>query len=153
MSRTHLVVPDMHSHPDHNNDRADWLGKLILDIKPDVVVNLGDQWDFSSLSSYDKGKASFHGKSYKKDLDAGLDFSERMWEPIRRAKKKKPYAVFLEGNHEERQSRVLEQHSDGGMSANGIEFGNSLEFVRQRQWINAGFPNRLHCGEDFPMRR
>jgi len=123
MSRTHLVVPDIHSHPDHNNDRADWLGKLILDIKPEVVVNLGDQWDFSSLSSYDKGKASFHGKSYKKDLDAGLDFSERMWEPIRRAKKKKPYAVFLEGNHEERQSRVLEQHSelDGTISFKDLE--------------------------------
>lgn len=108
----HLILPDSHASPDKSNDRATWVGKLILDVKPDVFINLGDQWDLSSLSSYDKGKASFHGKSYRRDLDSGLDFSEKLWEPIRRAKKKKPYAVFCEGNHEERQRRVLEQHSE-----------------------------------------
>ena len=42
MTKVHLVIPDPHAHPDHNNNRADWLGQLILDLKPDVVVNLGD---------------------------------------------------------------------------------------------------------------
>jgi len=85
---------------------------LIVDIKPDVVVNLGDQWDLSSLSGYDKGKASFQGRAYRRDLDAGLDFSERLWAPLKKSKKKKPLSVFLEGNHEERQRRLLEQHSE-----------------------------------------
>ncbi len=80
-----------------------------MDLKPDVFVNLGDQWDLSSLSGYDKGKASFRDRSYKADLNAGLEFSDRLFAPLRRAKKKKPYCVFLEGNHEERQRRVLEQ--------------------------------------------
>ena len=26
-----LVIPDQHAHPDFNNNRADWLGKLIID--------------------------------------------------------------------------------------------------------------------------
>src|SRR5687768_2261701 len=73
---------------------------------------MGDQWDLSSFSGYDKGKASFVGKAYKKDLDAGLEFSERLWAPIKKAKKKKPLSIFLEGNHEERMRRVLEQHSE-----------------------------------------
>lgn len=77
-----------------------------------MVVNLGDQWDLPSFSGYDKGKASFHGRAYRRDLDAGLDFSERLWAPTRKAKKKKPRCVFLEGNHEERMSRVLNQHSE-----------------------------------------
>ena len=94
-----LVVPDPHAHHSHNNDRADWLGKFILDRKPDMVVNMGDTFDLPSLSSFDKGKASFHGASYEKDVNAGLDFLDRMWHPIRKAKRKRPYSVFLEGNH------------------------------------------------------
>lgn len=99
MSKDILCVPDCHAHPDFNNDRADWLGKFILDRKPDVVVNMGDTFDMPSLSSYDKGKASFHGASYEKDIESGLDFLDRMWHPIKKAKKKRPHSVFLEGNH------------------------------------------------------
>jgi len=112
LSRVHLVLPDPHAHGDHNNDRADWVGKFMVDLKPDVFINLGDQWDLPAFSGYDKGKASFHGRAYRKDLDAGLEFSERLWAPFRKAKKKRPYSVFFEGNHEERMSRVLEQSSE-----------------------------------------
>ena len=108
MAKTILVVPDQHAHPDFNNDRADWLGKFILDVKPDIVVNMGDAADMASLSSYDKGKRSFYGKSYKKDIDAHLDFQDRMWAPIRNAKKRLPYSVWLEGNHEHRIEKALD---------------------------------------------
>ncbi len=105
---TYLIIPDQHAVSYHNNDRADWLAQLIMDLKPDVVINMGDAADMESLSSYDKGKRSFHGKSYKKDLDAHLDFQERLWEPVRRTKKKMPYRVILEGNHENRIERALD---------------------------------------------
>lgn len=106
--KTVLVVPDCHAHPDHHNNRADWLGKLILDLKPDVLMNMGDAADMPSLSSYDKGKASFNGASYQRDIEAHLDFQERMWAPIRKAKRKRPYSVVLIGNHELRLDRALE---------------------------------------------
>lgn len=112
MGKTHLVIPDCHAHPDNNNERADWLGELIVDLKPDVVVNLGDMWDLPSFSGYDKGKARFHGRAYRKDLDAGLEFDERLWLPTKRAKKKRPFRVFLEGNHEERMKRALDQQPE-----------------------------------------
>ena len=105
--KTHLVIPDPHAHPDFNNDRADWLGNLILDLKPDVVVNIGDMFDMSSMASYDRGTKGFQGRSFRKDLDAGLDFDERMWSPIRKAKRRLPYRVFCEGNHEYRLKRAL----------------------------------------------
>lgn len=108
MSETILILPDSHAIPGHNNDRATWLGKLMVDIKPDVVINGGDQFDMPSLSSYDKGKRSFHGKSYKNDVEAGLDFHEKMWDPVLRQKKKLPYRVFLIGNHEQRVERALD---------------------------------------------
>lgn len=108
MSKTYIILPDQHAVSYFNNDRADWASKLIIDVKPDVVVNMGDAADMESLSSYDKGKRSFHGKSYKKDMDAHLDFQERLWEPVRRQKKKMPHRVILEGNHENRIERALD---------------------------------------------
>lgn len=123
MTKTHLVIPDPHAHPDYGNERADWLGKLILDAKPDVVINLGDQWDMSSLSAYDRGKASFSGRNYKKDIEAGLEFSDRLWGPLKRAKRKQPYSVYIEGNHEERIRRVLEiqPELDGAISYRDLD--------------------------------
>lgn len=108
MSKKYLVIGDPHAHPDHNNDRADWLAGLINDIHPDVVVNMGDHFDMPSLSSYDKGKRSFNGRSYKQDIESGLEFHDRMWGPVKARKKKMPYSIVLEGNHEHRVERALD---------------------------------------------
>lgn len=105
---TYLIIPDQHAVPYFNHDRADWLSRLIIELKPDVVVNMGDAADMESLSSYDKGKRSFHGKSYKKDLDAHLEFQSRIWDPVKATKKRLPHRVFLEGNHENRIERALD---------------------------------------------
>ena len=43
--KTHLILPDSHAHPDYSNDRYTWIGKLIMDIKPDVLINIGDTAD------------------------------------------------------------------------------------------------------------
>jgi len=108
LSNTYILIPDQHAVPYHNNNRADWLAGLINDIRPDVVINMGDAADLESLSSYDKGKRSFHGKSYRKDLDAHLEFQERLWEPVKKTKKKLPWRVVLEGNHEHRIEKALD---------------------------------------------
>lgn len=129
MTKDILVIPDQHSHPDYNNDRADWLGAYIAEQKPEIVINMGDAADMPSLSSYDKGKASFHGRNYEKDISSHLDFQERMWEPVRKTKKKMPYKVVLIGNHENRLQKVLEYdpHLAGerfGVSFKNYDFGS-----------------------------
>lgn len=103
-----LVIPDIHCTVEEDNSRADWLSRFIIEVKPDIVVNMGDQFDMPSLSSYDKGKRSFHGRSFKDDLESGLEFHDRLWGPIRATKKKLPYRVVLEGNHEHRIERALD---------------------------------------------
>jgi len=108
-----LVVPDSHAHPDHNNRRFDWLGQFILDIKPDKIINMGDGADMPSLSSYDSPRSKgFHGRTYRRDVDAFLDSQERMWGPVKRAKKKKPWSVYIEGNHEERIRRAVNMNPE-----------------------------------------
>ena len=108
MGKTHLVIPDSHAHPDFNNERYTWLGKLIHDTKPDVVVDIGDWFDMPSLCSYDRGTKSFEGRSYKRDIEAGVDAQDRMFHEVRKHKKKLPRFVRTLGNHENRVNRAVE---------------------------------------------
>lgn len=105
---THLVIPDSHAHPDHNNERALWIGKLICDLRPDIVINLGDTADMPSLASYDKGKKNFQGRTYARDISAHGDFQEKLWHAIKKKKKKQPRKVTLVGNHEQRIERAIQ---------------------------------------------
>ena len=43
-----LIIPDAHAEPNYDNDRFTWLGNLIFEEKPDVVVCLGDWFDMAS---------------------------------------------------------------------------------------------------------
>lgn len=108
MGAIHLILPDSHAHFKHNNDRAFWAGNLIADIKPDVVIDLGDCFDMPSLSNFEKGRAAFQGRSYRADVDHGLDYLDKLWGTVRKAKRKMPRRVFLVGNHEQRIDRALD---------------------------------------------
>lgn len=86
----------------------DWLGKLIVEEKPDIVVQVGDFGDFPSLSSYDKGKKSFEGRKYADDVRAVIEGQTRLFKPIneynkqlriKKLKKYQPRMVMLGGNH------------------------------------------------------
>lgn len=129
--KTHLVIADQHAHPDHSNERADWLAKLIIDLQPEVVINIGDAADMASLSAYDKGKRSFQGRSYRKDIDAHLEFQDRIWAPVRARKKKLPYRVVLEGNHEHRVERALDlsPELEGTIGFKDFEFDDYYDDV------------------------
>jgi hypothetical protein len=107
----HFVIPDPHAHPDHDNKRFTTLGKAVIDIKPDVIICIGDWFDMPSLCSYDRGTRGFEGRRYKKDIAAGIDALEKFVKPIRdynaqqrhnRKAQYKPRMVFLHGNHEYR---------------------------------------------------
>lgn len=127
----HLVYGDAHAHPEHNNHRASLLSQLIKEVSPDVVVNIGDNADMPSLSAYDKGKAMFYGRNYKADIDAHLDFEDRVWSPIRRMKKKLPFRVFCIGNHEDRISRALQTAPElsGTISMKDLELERNYDVV------------------------
>lgn len=113
-----LVIPDAHAKPEISNRRFDWLGKMVVDLRPDVVVELGDWEDMPSLSSYDIGKKSYEGRRYRKDLEAAWDARERFIGPLRslqlqqkknKEKQYRPTCYALGGNHfEGRINRAIE---------------------------------------------
>lgn len=112
-----MVIPDTQVKPDVPTDHMLWIGEYLVDKKPDRVVHLGDHWDMSSLSSYDKGKRCYEGRSYKRDIVAGnnamtlLMSALEQYNDTRRQYHEKLYQPgldFLLGNHEQRIERAVE---------------------------------------------
>ena len=121
----HLIIPDAHSHPSFHNNRFTWLGRMVADVKPDVVVCIGDWVDMPSLCSYDKGTSGYEGRRYKDDIASGIDAQEKFFAPIRETKKKMPKFYMLEGNHEHRITRAIESdaaHLEGIISLDDLRY-------------------------------
>ncbi len=106
-----LVVGDVHVGPNQNLRRADWLGWAIADIRPQRVVFIGDFLTFDSLSAWDKDKRKkMEGKRYQSDIDAGVEFLQRMNARMVEGMPEGFYPDFIltEGNHEDRLWRYLD---------------------------------------------
>ena len=125
MGSKHLILPDPHAHPDYNNDRFEWAGKLVADERPDHVICMGDWPDMPSLSSYDRGTRGFEGRRYSRDRDASIDALERFHRPIRARKRKLPKFWMLKGNHDQRVDRAVDANPyelEGIVSTNDFQF-------------------------------
>jgi hypothetical protein len=116
-----LIIPDTQVKPGVPVNHLSWLGKYICDIKPDIIVHLGDHWDLPSLSSYDRGTAAIEGKRLAADLAAGDHGIELLLSRIHnynyfQSKYKKktynPRLIFLKGNHEDRLDRYINHHPE-----------------------------------------
>lgn len=108
MTRNILVIPDVQVKPGVDISHIVACGKYLVEKQPDIIVCLGDFFDFPSLSSYDKGTLSFEGRRLIEDIEAGKLAMHALLEPLRnlqaqqRANKKKVYSprmVFTLGNH------------------------------------------------------
>lgn len=118
-----LVLPDSHAHPDFANDRFSWFGELAAELKPDVIVDIGDIADMPSLCSYDKGTRGFEGRRYTRDIAAAIDAQERINAPLKRQKKKVPHRVRTLGNHEARINKAVSKDAvlEGVISTNDLQ--------------------------------
>jgi hypothetical protein len=128
-----LVIPDVQAKPGVDFSFLRRIGCYIVEKKPDVVVCIGDWADLPSLSSYDKGKKSFEGRRYKRDIEAAQFAMQALLGPLneynemRRRNKKgeyKPRMVLTLGNHEARISRAVEDDPklDGMLSIKDLAY-------------------------------
>lgn len=108
-ARKHLVIPDTQVRPGVNLDHFRWIGRYIAEKRPDVIIHLGDHWEFDSLSEYDKDThvKEFSQRSYAKDLDAGHAALRLLNTEIRKVKGYKPRMEWTEGNHDQRVMRLF----------------------------------------------
>lgn len=102
------IVADTQAKPNVSLEYMRWIGKYIFDKKPDIVVHIGDAYDFESLSSYDKGKKSFEGRRLKADIEAGNDSLRLLLSEFQKDGYN-PRLVFCMGNHEARFDRLADE--------------------------------------------
>ncbi len=118
-----LIIPDTQVKPGVNTDHLEHIGKYACDLEVDYLIHLGDHYDLPSLSSYDKGKKSFEGRRYVKDIDAGNIAMDRLMAPIhaevarRKKGKRKKWDIlenlhFTLGNHENRITRAVDDSAE-----------------------------------------
>lgn len=115
--RRHFIVPDTQVRPGVPVAHMDWIGQAIVDYRPDVVVHIGDHWDFPSLSAHDgPGSLKMEGARYEDDVRVGNEAFARLCAPmeaeqarLERNKKARwnPRKVFCVGNHEQRIIRAV----------------------------------------------
>lgn len=128
-----FAIPDTQIRPGDDLSYLSWVGQYLVDKRPDVVVQLGDWADMASLSSYDKGRKSFEGRRYIKDIEAANDGLEILMRPLlslqeqqRRNKKAvySPRLVHTRGNHSDRITRAINDDPklDGTLSLDHIKF-------------------------------
>ncbi len=130
---TIMVIPDTQAKPNVPDDHMEWAGKWAAEKKPDYIVHIGDHADMPSLSSYDKGKKGYEGRTYKADINAAKSSMIKFLAPIReeqaklrRAKRAEwnPVLVLTLGNHEERILRAIEvdRMLEGLISIDDLEY-------------------------------
>jgi len=118
---THLVMGDPHCTPKASNDRFLWAGRLAADIKATHVICMGDFCSMDSLSTYDRGKLSFEGRRYQRDMQHSHEALGLFNKGLGKHKLKK---IMLHGNHEDRIDRFVEENPelDGTMKISDLQF-------------------------------
>jgi hypothetical protein len=131
--KTAVVFSCAHADPDHSNERFDWLGSFIYDIKPDYVVDLGDGADMRSLNSYDtRYPQALVAQSYEKDIEWYNDAQERLRHKFKLHRKKKPKWFGFEGNHENRIKKAIAHDP----RLEGVKHGISFDHLQTDHWFD-----------------
>lgn len=133
MSKLVLAFTCTHSEPETSNERFDWLGKFIYDIKPDAVWDLGDGAEMGSLSSFDNAKPGIiMSRNYEADIDSYGDSRERIWHKFSKQKRKRPARFGLQGNHEYRIEKAVEANP----RLHGKDIGINPDHLEPSRWFD-----------------
>jgi len=109
-----LVIPDRHNDPRHPHrlEVTEWIARFGSDIRPTVVIDLGDSITMDSCSRYDRNDTlkGRHKPGIKADLDNHLEMLQAFERG--RALDWKPKLIRTRGNHEQRLFDFENQHPE-----------------------------------------
>ncbi len=133
MNKTAVVFTCAHADPRSDNKRALLLSNLLYDVRPDYVVDLGDTADMCSLSSHDtRYPKAMVSADYEADVNAYLDFQDKLRHKFKQNKKKLPAFYGFEGNHENRIKKALANDP----RLEGERYGISFKHLEQNRYYN-----------------
>lgn len=133
MTKSAVVFTCAHSDPAVGNQRFDWLGNLIYEVRPDYVIDLGDFDDMRSLNTYDtRYPQAIVAQSYQKDIEHGQEARDRIWRRFKEMKRKRPFRIGFEGNHENRIKRAIGHDP----RLEGDKYGISFNHLQTDYWYD-----------------
>ena len=132
-NKTVVVFSCAHADPSVSNKRFKALGQFLYDLKPDMVFDLGDGADMRSLNSYDERyPKALATQSYEKDINSYNQAQEFLRHPFKYHRKKRPYWVGFEGNHENRIKKYLALNPRN----EGEKYGVSFSHLQTDHWFD-----------------
>lgn len=152
-NKTFVVWSCAHTDPGTSNERFDWLGSFLYDLKPDVVIDLGDGADMRSLNSYDtRYPQALVTQSYEEDIEVYNDSQDRLRHKFRHNRRKKPFWVGFEGNHETRIKTAIKHDPRIEGKTHGISFSHlqtDTWFNEYHEYENSAPSIATYGGVDF----
>ena len=134
----HCYIPDTQAKPGVPTKHLEWIGRYLLEKRPDKIIHAGDHSDMPSLSTYDRGKRAFEGRRYKADIQAANEAWEILNGPIDEYNARKrsykshnrqyrPEKHITLGNHEHRITRATELDAvlDGTIGVQDLDYEKS----------------------------
>lgn len=121
-----LVLPDIH-RPFHNRACMRSVEQLMVDLQPDNLIYLGDQMDLEEILADWKRKVTEGGAHTIVERYRQCD--EMMFD--HRQLCNDPKTVFMEGNHEERVRRVLDEIGNAKFKGSNIELETYFNFKKR----------------------
>jgi len=118
---TAVVYGDTH-YPFHDDRALKIVKAIIKDVKPDIIVNVGDLVDAWQISSFDKDPS--RTDSLQDNIDAARQHLHELSQLAPKAVK-----VYLEGNHENRLTRAIWK-----MDGAAREFAKLRNFQSAMAW-------------------
>jgi len=106
-----LAIPDLQV-PYHDEAALDAVLKYAVSERWDEVVIMGDFMDLDCISSHNKGKPRLvEGKDVARDYEVGRRV---LGEILRAVRERNPHAAatLLEGNHEHRAEKYIDEHPE-----------------------------------------
>lgn len=128
--KRHFIIPDRQARPGVPLDHNRWFGKAIADYKPDVLIDLGDNADFPSVSTHSMpGSLDKEGQRLSKDIAAAQEADRILFKAMGRFRPKR--MVRLRGNHEDRLDRYLQLNPvlEGLIGLDLLNDGNDWEII------------------------
>jgi hypothetical protein len=104
-----LVLPDPHAEPGQDLWRFRAFGRQVAELRPAVVVCIGDLSSFDSLSRHATPRER-EGARYLAEVEATKRALDLFHDPIAQAAGYRPRLVFTSGNHDAFGPRFAEEH-------------------------------------------
>lgn len=119
------VIPDTQVRPGVPLEHLKWAGMYLAKKRPDVIVQIGDFCDMSSLSTHENpGSLTLEGKRYKTDLESVERAMTLLVNEIAKVPGYHPYLALTLGNHEDRITRTInaDKKLQGLISIDDLEY-------------------------------